>query len=97
MVLLEAWRDLEKGLPRAQQQVGEVAKLMPTKVKKRRLVQAEGEGDQAEVRTPQPPRMQSMLSTRRPWKKTGEKAVEWRGGCYWARFSSSSSSSSLFF
>jgi len=83
VVLLEAWRDLEKGLPRAQQQVGEVAKLMPTKVKKRRLVQAEGEGDQAEGGWEEyydyhfpddedKPMNLKILEMARMWKKTGD-------------------------
>jgi crooked neck len=38
VTLLEAWKNLEKQQPRAQQSLQEVAKLMPKKVKKRRLV-----------------------------------------------------------
>lgn len=38
VVLLEAWRDIEKGLPRDQQDIEEVTKMMPRKLKKRRLV-----------------------------------------------------------
>lgn len=38
MLLLEAWRDLEKAQPRDKQELGEVTKMMPRKLKKRRMV-----------------------------------------------------------
>jgi len=38
VLLLEAWRDLEKSQPRDKQELGEVTKMMPRKLKKRRMV-----------------------------------------------------------
>jgi crooked neck len=90
VLLLEAWRDLEKRLPRsaqmAEQMAGltEVTKLMPKKVKKRRLITGSAEdegGDDGEgweeyydYQFPDDqtaPMNLKILEMARMWKQTG--------------------------
>jgi crooked neck len=80
VLLLEAWRDLEKKLPRATRQLDEVSKLMPKKVKKRRPITGD-DGEDAgweeyyDYHFPDDqdaPMNLKILEMARMWKKTGD-------------------------
>lgn len=79
VTLLEAWRDLEKEQPRSQQSLEEVAKLMPKKVKKRRLVTSDDGEEQGweeyyDYHFPDDrsePMNLKILEMAHQWKRTG--------------------------
>ena len=88
VTLLEAWKALEKQQPRAEQNVQEVTKLMPNKVKKRRLITGDDGEEQGweeyyDYQFPddrKAPMNLKILEMAHKWKQAGAPTLNNAGG-----------------